>query len=268
MNFLGLKYARNLGFGMCFCLLFLMGCSTSRFVDERDAQHSNENPDIQRRASIRLQLAVEYYEQGKLKLALDEIRQVLLISPNLSNAYNLRALIQTDMDDTQHAEENFLHAMKIDPLNSEIMNNYARFLCQIGREKQALPMFDRILTDRTYATPVKAMMNAGVCSLKLKEFAKAERYFMAGFQVQPNNPLLNANLAQVYFDLGQFEKAHFYIQRVLKEEIFAADVLWLAIKIETRLGDREAVTSLSTQLRRRYPNSKEYALFQKGAFNE
>ncbi len=249
-------------------LLLVSGCSTPRFVSDSDARAAADSPDVRRRISLRMQLAVEYYQAGQLQSALEEVRQVLLVSPNTASAYSLRALIQMDLNDTEHAEQNFQYAMKLEPKNSDVMNNYGWFLCQTNREKESIALFERVLSDRMYATPVKAMINAGVCSLRLKDIRNAERYFMLGYQEQPNNPSINANLAKIFFDRAQYEKARFYIQQVIKDEIFAADVLWLAIKIDSKLGDQSSVTNLGTQLRRRHPNSKEFALFQKGAFNE
>ncbi len=252
-----------------FSFIFLSACTTSRFQSSLDDEKvASENPEIQRRAGLRMQLAIEYFQQGQFKPALEEIRQVVSISPKLADAYSLRALIQMEMKDFPRAEENFLHALKLEPTNSEIMNNYAWFLCQNGREKAAMLYFEKVLNDRSYLTPVKALISAGVCSLRLKDVAGAERYFVLGSQIQPANPNLNANLAKIYFDRGEYAKARPFIQRVLKEEIFAADVLWLAIKIDQKLGDQESVKGLATQLRRRHPSSAEFALFQKGAFNE
>lgn len=251
-----------------FLLFAISACSSQKFVSDADARANADSPDVRRRVSLRMQLAVEYYQAGQLKSALEEIRQVLLISPNTAGAFNLRGLIQMDMSDTEHAEENFQFALKLEPKNSDILNNYAWFLCQTNRERDSIPLFERVFNDRMYATPEKAMVNAGVCSLRLKDIRNAEKYFLMAFQEQPNNPSVNANLAKVYYDRAIYDKARVHIQRVLKDEIFAADVLWLAIKINAKLGDQTSVASLGTQLRRRHPNSKEYAMFQKGAFNE
>ncbi|MBR7798839.1 type IV pilus biogenesis/stability protein PilW [Undibacterium fentianense] len=251
------------------CVLLLSACSSSKFVNSMDDEKiASESPEVQRRVSIRMQLAVDYYKEGQFKPALEEIRNVITISPKFVDAYSLRALIQMEMNDPQRAEENFLYALKLDPANSEIRNNYAWFLCQNGREKQALPLYDKIVADRSYPTPLKAMMSAGVCSLRMKDIRSAERYFLMAHEVQPTDPSVNANLAKVYYDRAEYERARPYIQKVLKEEIYAADVLWLAIKIDQKLGDQASVSGLGTQLRRRHPNSKEFALFQKGAFNE
>lgn len=253
-----------------FSFIFLSACNTTSHFQSNldDEKITSGNPEVQRRAGLRMQLAIEYFQQGQFKLALEEIRQVVAISPRLADAYSLRALIQMEMKDFPRAEENFLHALKLEPANSEIMGNYAWFLCQNGREKLALPYFEKVINDRSYLTPVKALTSAGVCSLRLKDVVAAERYFVLGSQIQPLNPNINANLAKIYFDKGEFAKARPFIQKVLKEEIFAADVLWLAIKIDQKLGDQESVKGLATQLRRRHPNSAEFALFQKGAFNE
>jgi len=55
---------------------------------------------------------------------------------------------------------------------------------------------------------------------------------------------------------------------VIKADVLTTEVLWLGIKIERKRGDRSAEVSLVTQLRRRYPDSAEFASYQRGAFNE
>ena len=47
-----------------------------------------------------------------------------------------------------------------------------------------------------------------------------------------------------------------------------AETLWLGIKIERKLGNREAVEQLAQQLSRRFPKSRELASYQRGAFDE
>ena len=249
--------------------LSLISCASGKL----DSMPPENNPtpanvEQEKRAAIRLQLAVDYYQQGQFKVALEEIRQALLVSPNLVDAYSVRALIFMDLNDKQRAEDNFLHALKLAPDNSDLANNYGWFLCQNGKEKESLQYFEKVLKDQSYPTPVKVLGNAGVCSLRLKDIVNAERYFMLGFRLQPANPSINANLAKIYLDKGEYEKAKFYINVVMKAEIMAADVLWLALRIENKLNDQMAVSSLGTQLRRRHPTSKEYELFQRGAFNE
>jgi type IV pilus assembly protein PilF len=46
-----------------------------------------------------------------------------------------------------------------------------------------------------------------------------------------------------------------------------SESLWLALRIERKLGDRVAETSLATQLRRRYSNSSEFQALQRGEYD-
>lgn len=229
---------------------------------------SSDQTDNQRRARIRLQLAVGYYQQRQLPVALDEIKQALQADPEFAEAYGMRALIYMDMGENRLAEDNFQQALRLAPNSPDVNNNYGWYLCQNGKEKQSIAYFEAALKSHAYQSPAKALNNAGICSLKLKDNAAAERYFTRAFQYDPANPSTNANLAKLHYDRGDYERARFYIGRVIKAEVMTADVLWLAIKIEHKLGDKMAESSLATQLRRRHAGSAEFAAYQRGAFDE
>jgi type IV pilus assembly protein PilF len=249
--------------------VLLAGCVSSRTtVQSTDMAGNYEKPDGQKRANIRLQLAANYYRQGQMNVALDEIKQALQADPNFGDAYSMAALIYMDLGDTHAAEENFAHAMRLLPNDPELSNNYGWFLCQNGRAQQSIAYFETALRSKNYQSPAKALNNAGMCSLILKDGAAAEKYFMQAFRFEPNNVSVNTNLARVNYERGDFERAHFYIDRVIKADVLSTEVLWLGIKIERKRGDRSAELSLVTQLRRRYPDSAEFASFQRGAFNE
>ncbi|HYD81509.1 MAG TPA: type IV pilus biogenesis/stability protein PilW [Paucimonas sp.] len=248
-------------------IALLSGCAATS-GPQGELPTSSDQTDSQKRARIRLQLAVGYYEQRQYPVALDEIKQALLADPNLADAYGVRALIYMDMGEARLADENFQQAMRLNPYNPDLSNNYGWFLCQNGRMQESIQHFESALKNRSYQSPAKALNNAGVCSLKLKDTAAAERYFARAFQQDPGNPGVNANLARVHYERRDYERARFYINRVIKADVATADVLWLAIKIERKLGDRAAETSLATQLRRRHPNSAEFVFYQRGAFDE
>lgn len=247
----------------------LAGCGSAPVAGSRDdLPTSSDQTDNQKRARIRLQLAVGYYEQRQMPVALDEIKRALQADPGLVDAYSVRALIYMDMGENKLAEENFQQALRLSPNNPDFSNNYGWFLCQTGRESQAMQYFDGALKNRGYHSPEKALNNAGICSLRLKDKVAAEKFFSQAFQLDPGNPSTNVNLAKIYYEQGDYERARFYIGRVIKAEVMTADVLWLAIKIERKFGDRASELSLATQLRRRYPGSPEFAAYQRGAFNE
>lgn len=248
--------------------LLIAGCGTPGGQTGGDLPTASDQTDSQRRARIRLELAVGYYEQRQMAVALDEIKQALNADPNFADAYSMRGLIYMEMGENRLAEENFLQALRLSPNSPDFNNNYGWFLCQNGKERESLSYFETALKTRSYQSPAKALNNAGTCSLKLRDAKAAEQYFSRAFQSDPGNPATNFNLAKIYYNQGDYERARFYIGRVLKAEMTTAEVLWLAIRIERKRGDRASEQSLVTQLRRRHGSSAEFAAYQRGAFDE
>jgi len=247
----------------------LAGCASS----PSDSAHgelltNSDQTDTQKRAQIRLQLAVGYYQQGQFTTALDELKQALQIDPANSDAYGMRALVYMGMGENALAEENFQRALRLSPNNPDLANNYGWFLCQSGRESQSIAYFDTALKNRAYQSPSKALNNAGVCSLKMKNADAAEKYLIRAFQHDPSNLDTNANLAKLYYSRGDYKRAQFYVGRATKVEMISADALWTAVKVERKLGNRTAETAYISQLKKQYPNSREYAAFLRGAFDE
>jgi type IV pilus assembly protein PilF len=246
------------------CVL-LAACATQ---GTRELATLSDQTAAQRRAEIRLQLAVGYFGQRQLDVALDEIKQALIANPDYADAYSMRALIYMEMGEAKLADENFQRALKLAPGNPDISNNYGWFLCQNGRPADSLPYFESALKSRNYSSPLKALNNAGLCQQKLGNPTQAERHFLQAFQLGPQDPATGLNLARLYFQRGDLQRARFYATRLAKADGVSADALWLAIRIEHKLGDRAAEAALAAQLRRLYPASPAYAAYQRGAFDE
>lgn len=267
MNVIGRRFVFSL---ISVSLVLLAGCASA----PQKQQESNELPTIsdqtalQKRASIRLQLATGYYERKQLNFALDELKKALTIYPDYAEAYGVRALIYMDMGELGLVKSNFDRALSLDPDNPDIGNNYGRYLCQIGREREALKYFELAFNNRKFRKPSKALLNAGICSMKLNDRQASERYFLKAFKYDPSNPLTNGFLAKIYYDQKDYSRARFYINRVVQANLLKADVLWLATKIAHKTGDRVSKKIHIGQLRRFHPNSKEYAAAQRGAFDE
>jgi type IV pilus assembly protein PilF len=257
-------------------ILFLAACAGSGAgggtTARGELKTASDQTATEKRANIRLQLAVGYYQEGKFEIALDEIKQAIAADPSYADAYGVRALIYTAMGQLPLADDNYQHALRLAPGNPDLSNNYGSFLCQsLNRPADALRYFDAAIKNPSYQTPASALVNAGVCSIKTRNFDAAERYLLDALRLAPDLQAVNAGLARVYYERRDMTRAGFFINRLIetaKLETLSADALWLAMRVQRKQGDRTHEASFAAQLRRRFPGSPEYAAFERGAFDE
>lgn len=242
--------------------------STSSTSSSTEPLTESDEPEVRKRARIRTTLATGYYEAGKDKVALDEIKQALAADANYGPAYVLRGLIYMRLKDDQLVEESFRRALQINPVDPDALHNYGWFACDHKREKEALAMFDRAVANPTYGGQAKTMMAKGVCEMRLGLVQEAEASFAKSYQFDPNNPIAGYNLASLLYKRGADERAQFYIRRLNGTELANAETLWLGIRIEKRLNNPVVADQLAQQLQRRFPNSPELAAYRRGAFYE
>jgi type IV pilus assembly protein PilF len=256
------------------CSVWLVGCASSS-GDGAGAKAptdsivtTSDEPEGRRRARIRLELASGYFTEGKTTIALDELKQVLTADPNYGEAYNLRGLIYMRLSDVRQAEDSFRRALAINPRDGDSAHNYGWLLCQQRRYDESLALFTQANASPLYTSQSKTYMTRGLCELAANRRAEAERSFARSYELDASNPVSGYNLSALLFQRGEMERAQFYTRRLNNSDLANSETLWLGIKIERKLGNLQAVEQLSTQLRRRYPQSRELASLERGAFDE
>jgi type IV pilus assembly protein PilF len=76
------------------------------------------------------------------------------------------------------------------------------------------------------------------------------------------------NLSELYLKRKNLERAQFYSERLMNTYQPTAETVWLALRVARAGGDQEYVRRLASQLRERFPQSREAALLQRGAFGD
>jgi type IV pilus assembly protein PilF len=253
--------------------LQLAGCASGDGLTGQGTQGAelvteSDEPENRRRARIRLELAVGYFEQGQTTVALDELKQSLAADPTFGEAYNLRGLVYMRLNDYALAEESFRRAIALNPSDSRSYHNYGWLMCQQGKYDQAEQMFVKALSNPTYGDRPKTHLTQGLCQLRAGKRVEAEASFVRAYELDAGNPVIGYNLANLLFQRGELVRAQFYIRRINNSELANAETLWLGIKVEHRLNNRDAVEQLASQLRKRFAQSPEMARYDRGAFNE
>lgn len=253
-------------------LLALAGCASqssgANAVAPHDIVTESDEPEGRKRARIRMELAVGYFEHGQTKVALDELKQVIAADPGFPDAYNLRGLIYMRLNDPRQAEESFRRAVELNPRDANVQHNYGWMLCQQGRYDEALRAFGVAMASPLYAGRAKTLMARGLCEARAGRTADAEASLARSYELDAGNPVTGYNLAALLFRRGDFARSRFYIRRLNNSELANAETLWLGIKVERRLDDRVAMRQLAEQLKKRFPQSREAAAYDRGAFDE
>ena len=254
------------------CLVGIQGCATTGSSSGESAATEvitpSDEPDARRRARIRLELAVNYFETGKVAVALDEVKQALVNDPTYADAYNLRGLIYMRLNDLGQAEESFRRALGIRASDPNVMHNYAWLLCQQQKYAEADRYFVQVLSSQAYMARSKTFMAQGLCQARAGQLQQAEQTLLRAYELDAGNPVVGYNLAELLMRRGELTRAQFYIRRINNSDLANAESLWLGVKIERSLGDSVAMRQLAEQLRKRFPESRELGAFERGAFNE
>jgi type IV pilus assembly protein PilF len=193
---------------------------------------------------------------------------VISIDPDFPDAYNLRGLIYMRLNDYPQAEDSFRRAVSLNPKDPNLRHNYGWLQCQERLFDEAQRSFDAALADPMYLGRAKTLMAQGICQARAGKKADAERTLARSYELDAGNPVTGYTLASLLFQRGDFARAQFYIRRLNNTELANAESLWLGIKVERRLDDRVAMRQLAEQLKKRFPQSREATLFEKGAFDE
>jgi len=239
--------------GVVVLAVSLVGCASQ----SGDAPRKPAN--LLASAKVHTELAAAYYERIQLGVALEELRVALQAVPTYAPAYNVRGLVHMALREDKEADEDFQHSLLLDPNDSDAHNNYGWFLCQRGRERDSVPQFLAALKNPLYTTPGKAYLNAGLCSKKAGEMKDAEDFLQRALMLQPEMPEALLALADLNFANGDYAFAKSYFLRFSQggEANLTAENLWLAVRIEHKLGDRNSEDSYALQLRKRFPNARE-----------
>lgn len=228
---------------------------------------SDETPQ-RKRARLRMELAVNYFAEGRTEIALDEIKQALAIDPQYAAALNLRGLVLMRLGESRSAEDSFRRALALVPRDGDTLHNLGWLQCQQNRFSEAQQSFQMAVTQPGYGGQAKTLMAQGLCQARAGRPEDAERSLARSYELDAGNPVTGYNLSRLMLQRGELVRAQFYIRRLNNSELANAESLWLGIRVERRLGDTAAMGQLTDQLRRRFPQSREWAAYERGAFDE
>ncbi len=252
-------------------VLLVAGCAGSGTAPEAPTMDTGtivgEVGDPRNRAKLHTELGALYFSRGSMGVALEELRTAVAADPTYALAHSMFGLVYMDLKEYQLAEQSFDRALKLSPNDPDINHNYGWFLCQTKREQASIKFFLQAIRNPLYQSPYRSYSAAGECALKGNDLKGAEDLLGRALKLEPDDTQSLLKMGHIRYRQGNMDEARRLVARHNKLTTPSAESLWLALRVERKLGERVAENAFATQLRRRFPGSAEYQAMQRGDFD-
>jgi len=253
--------------GVVAIALVASGCSRLTFVKPNLKRHNYQQtaPDYTlrddpneagRMAAIdHVAVSQQHLRAGQLAQAQADAEAALKADPSSPDAHMLMGMIAEQQGHEPQAGAHYAKAVALAPTLGTALNDYGAWLCGNGQAAQSLPLFDRALADPGYRTPADALGNAGSCALTAGQDALAARYLQAAVQLDPDNAVALAAMAESQYRAGHYMEARAFSERRLAIAPASVKVLQLASQIEQKLGDTAAAARYVQRIGQEFPRT-------------
>jgi len=243
---------RRGGLLVLLCMLLVAGCASQ---PERSGVNREEA------ARLNAELGMRYLVQGRNERAMEKLKRALEYDPELVEAHHYLAELYRRLDQPRDADRHFREALKLAPEDSSLRNNYGVFLCGAGRVEEGEAAFLKVLENPVYAEPAQVYENLGLCMLEKPDYSAAEGYFRETLKRNARRPGALLGMVEIAHAKGEHLIARSYLQRYLRIARHTPESLWLALRVERALGNRDAVASYGMLLKERFPDADETHLY-------
>jgi type IV pilus assembly protein PilF len=207
-------------------------------------------------AIANLQLGISYMRQGNLALAREKIDKALRQAPKNADVHTAAAMLEERLGKTREAEMHHRTALRLAPTRPELSNNYAVYLCRIGKHADGVKRFVEVAANKLYATPQTAFTNAGVCARAGKQPDQAVGYFKRAMQIMPNHAEAVVQLADLELSRGRLKEAREEVDRYLTTFRANPDVLLSCVQVARAQADKLAEERCARRLRTDFAGSE------------
>ena len=218
------------------------------------------------RAKTRVELGTAYFQDKQYGTALEEARKAMAADVSYAPAYSLLGMIYMELGQNVAAADAFDKALRLAPGDPDISNNYGWFLCQTGQAAKSVEHFRVAINDPLYRSPGLAMVNAGVCLVRMGEDKGAEGYFLAALKLDSENVRALFEIASLYLRQGRIAESRQRISELHALVEPTAESAWLAVRIAHLRGTKQDEAAFASILRRKFPASPETQKLLQGQF--
>lgn len=250
--------ARLLAAGiLAMTVVLLQACVTT-------VQSSTFKADKQQEIDRRVEAANAYLRKGNTEQAVNHLRRALALDPNSAPIHATLGQVFWTTGEYELCEEHFQRAISVDPKFSRARNNYAAFLYDRGRYKEAIKQLELVIADTLYDARASAFINMGKAYLKVGRDAEAEEAFTRAAKLDRRQWPALLELADMNYRRGDYRMAERFYELFRETGVRQTpQSLLLGINLAVVSGHKDDEASYVLQLKGMYPDSNEYREYLK-----
>jgi len=226
--------------------LALTGCANQQAVRR---QHDA--------AVYNTELGIAYMRRGQLAVAQRKLDRALQENPDDPDVHSARALLFARLREPKAADREFRQALRLAPKNPDFQNNYAVYLCSVGRVDEGVRTFLAAARNPLYMTPELAFENAGLCLRSVHRDRQATRMFRQALAIRPGFAQALWEIADLDYTHGRLDQARREIDAFLASNQETPDLLLLAVKVTRAQKDPLDAELYARRLQLDFPNSAQ-----------
>jgi type IV pilus assembly protein PilF len=232
-------------------LILLAGCAST------GGQHYDVTGQPKDPAEVNTQLGIAYMRKGMYDTALEKLNKAIRQDPDFQLAQVSIAILYERLGEDDLAEKHYKRAYGLNRKDPVTLNAYGQFLCRKGKLERADEMFRTAVKDPLYQMPELVYTNAGICARKRPDMALAEKYFRDALKKNPKYVPALEEMARTSFARKQYLVTRAYLQRLQGIKPLTAEFLWIGVRTEAALGDKDAMSSYALSLKNLFPETEE-----------
>jgi type IV pilus assembly protein PilF len=204
-----------------------------------------------------LQLGAAYLQQGNLPVAKEKLEKAGTQSPRDPVVHGMLGVLYHRLGDDKKAEQEHRLALELAPADPEQLNNYAVFLCDLGRADEGVSRFEEAARNPLYRTPWAAYTNAGVCLRGAKRDPEAMPLFLRAVQVNPGYTEAVVQLADLELSDHHPAEAYKRVTDYLKANPSNPELLLLGWRAAHELKDQIGAAQMAWRMQSDFPDSDQ-----------
>jgi type IV pilus assembly protein PilF len=118
-------------------------------------------------------------------------------------------------------------------------------------------MFRAAVKDPLYQYPELVYTNAGICARRRPDTGLAEKYFREALKLNPKYKPALQEMARTSFTGENYLATRAYLQRLQALTPLTPEFLWIGVRAEYAMHNRDTMSSYALVLKNRYPEAEE-----------